>query len=66
MLRSLKPFFDVTCEICGKPIDEWDKENVKTAVEGFGWGHTKCWNSDIGKLKLVLRLEKRYNTKVNA
>lgn len=54
-LKPLKPFLNVACEICGKPVTEWDKDNVKIAVEKFGWGHTKCWNSDIGQLRLALR-----------
>jgi transcription elongation factor Elf1/FtsZ-binding cell division protein ZapB len=54
-LKPLKVFLGITCDICGKPITEWDAENVKIAVEKFGWGHTKCWKSDIGELILLLK-----------
>ena len=57
-LEPLKAFINVPCEICGKPITEWTEGNVKIAVDGSGWGHTNCWNSDIGKLRLMLRLAK--------
>jgi regulator of replication initiation timing len=58
VLKPLKAFQDVPCEICGKPITEWTADSVKGAVEGWGWGHGKCWNSDMGKLRLTLKLIK--------
>jgi hypothetical protein len=41
-LEPLKAFLDVACEIRGKPITEWTEDSVKAAVEGRGWGHSKC------------------------
>jgi len=55
-LVPLKAFLDIPCEICGKAVTEWTEENVKIAVDGFGWGHTKCWNSDIGQLRQTVKL----------
>lgn len=54
-LRPLTAFLDVTCEICGKPIKEWAKESVTAATNGYGWGHGQCWNSELGKMKLVIK-----------
>lgn len=50
MLGSFKAFLDVPCEICHEPVKEWDDRNVKLATEGFGCGHTQCWNSQLGQL----------------
>jgi hypothetical protein len=52
-LKPLKPFLNIACEICGKPITEWDEHNVKIAVEKYGWGHTECWKSNIGQVTLA-------------
>lgn len=54
-LKPLEVFLNVACEICGKHVNEWDEHNVKIAVEKYGWGHTKCWNSAIGQLRLLLK-----------
>ena len=58
ILSPLKPFLDVTCEICGKPVTEWDEHNVKLAVEKHRWGHTACWNSGFGQLILISQILK--------
>ena len=58
-LKPLRSFLGIPCEICHQPINEWTDDNTKAAVEGFGWAHSKCWNSDVGKLKLVLILQKQ-------
>ncbi len=55
-LRPLKAFWDVPCEICGKPITEWTKDNVSVAVDGCGWAHEKCWKTDLGNIRLAVRL----------
>ena len=56
VLKPLKAFLDVPCEICGELITEWTEQNVKMAVGGFGWGHSHCWNSDVGHLRQLVRL----------
>jgi len=58
VLKPLKAFLDVPCEICGELITEWTEQNVKMAVGGFGWGHSHCWNSDVGHLRHLGRLAK--------
>lgn len=60
ILRPLKPFFQVTCEICGKAITEWDEHNVKIAVGRSLWGHTECWNSGPGQLFLFAKSGKYF------
>lgn len=62
-LEPLKAFLDVPCEICGQPINEWTEDNVKAVMSGYGWAHTKCWNGDVGKLKLFLILQKQVQAK---
>jgi len=62
-LKPLKAFLDITCQICGHPITEWTEDNVKAAVDGFGWAHNKCWNTDLGKLRLFLILQKQLQNK---
>ncbi|MFC1909497.1 hypothetical protein ACFLXD_06620 [Chloroflexota bacterium] len=51
MLKLFKAFFNVSCEICGKPVLEWDKQNVEMAIDGIGYGRTSCWNSQVGRWK---------------
>lgn len=43
----------------GEPITEWTEQNVKMATDGFGWGHNKCWNSNIGQLRKIAKLTKK-------
>jgi len=62
-LEPLKAFMDVPCEICGKPITEWTKDNVYAAIEKYGWCHEKCWNTDLGKIKLAVSLVKMIQAK---
>jgi len=62
-LKPLKAFLDTTCQICGHPITEWTEDNVKAAVDGFGWAHNKCWNTELGKLRLFLMLKKQVQSK---
>ena len=52
-LEPLKMFYEVKCEICGDPIQEWTEENITKAVKEFGWAHNQCWNSDVGLKKIV-------------
>ena len=49
-LKAFKAFFSLPCEICHKPIKEWDDYNVKLAIQGIGLGHTACWQSDLGRM----------------
>ncbi len=56
-LKPLEAFFNIHCEICANPITEWDKENVERAVAGLGWGHTKCWSTGLGEIKLAMNFE---------
>jgi len=55
ILIPLKPFLNVICEVCGKPIKEWDEHNVKLAVEHHLWGHTDCWNGELGRAILFVK-----------
>jgi hypothetical protein len=50
VLEPFKAFLDVPCEICHEPITEWDAYSVKLVMQGIGFGHTRCWNSDFGQL----------------
>jgi predicted RNA-binding Zn-ribbon protein involved in translation (DUF1610 family) len=61
ILKPLKPFLDVTCDVCGKPITEWDNHNVKIARERALWGHTDCWNSGPGQFLLLMKHMKILN-----
>jgi hypothetical protein len=62
ILKPLKPFLYVNCDVCGKPITEWDKHNVKIAKERALWGHTDCWNSGPGQMLLLMELHKRFES----
>jgi len=62
-LKPLEAFLSVACEICGKPVTEWNEHNVKIAVEKYGWGHTKCWDSDIGQLRLLAKFSNKIQGK---
>jgi hypothetical protein len=55
-LKPFKLFFGLPCKVCKKPITEWTEQNVRTGINGFGWGHTKCWNSPSGQLKQTGKL----------
>ena len=54
-MKPFKAFLSVYCEICHEKIEEWDDYNVKLATQGIGYGHTACWNSDLGKMKELAR-----------
>ena len=47
-----KSLFGVTCRMCKKPVDHWTDDNVAALVEGAGFGHDTCWNSNPGKVLL--------------
>ena len=51
VLEPLKAFLNVSCEICHKPVKEWDVYNVKLAIQGTGCGHTSCWKSESGRFR---------------
>jgi len=59
VLKPLRSFLGIPCEICHQPINEWADNNTKAAVKGLGWAHSKCWNSDVGRLKLFLISQKQ-------
>ncbi|MFC1926702.1 hypothetical protein ACFLWV_03000 [Chloroflexota bacterium] len=54
-LRPLKVFLDLPCEVCGKPVTEWTKRNVEMGANGSGWGHTQCWQSSNGQVRLYAK-----------
>jgi len=60
ILKPLRAFLNVPCEMCGKPITDWAEENVKVANMGLGWGHRKCWNTTVGKAKLITKAFKSW------
>jgi len=43
------------CEMCHKPVTEWDNYYVKLATKGIGIGHTLCWNCQTGQLKQLCK-----------
>ncbi len=55
VLEPFKAFKNVPCEICHKPITEWDDYSVKLVLQGIGCGHTACWYSESGKTRELLR-----------
>ncbi len=66
VLEPLKAFLEVPCEICGEPVKEWDNQNVKLAIDGFGYGHTRCWSGELGQLRQLRKfLEKERKEKKN-
>jgi hypothetical protein len=60
VLLPFKAFLDEPCEICHKPVSEWDEYNVKLAIQGIGCGHTSCWVSDLGRMKEFNRALSKY------
>lgn len=52
-LKPLRVFQDMPCEICGKPVNEWDEQNIKLVISGMGCGHTQCWNSQLGQWRQI-------------
>lgn len=50
-LLPFKVFLKEPCEFCHEPITEWDEYNVKLAIQGIGFGHTFCWESDVGRFR---------------
>jgi len=50
-LQPLKLFLNYPCEFCKKPITEWTDNNVKMGMQGHGWAHNECWNSDKGRTR---------------
>jgi NAD-dependent SIR2 family protein deacetylase len=55
-LKPFKLFFGLPCEVCKEPITEWTEQNVGKCINGFGWGHAKCWNSQSGQFKQMGKL----------
>ncbi len=59
-LKPLRSFLGLPCEICKKPMAAWTLEDIQRGVEGLGWGHTGCFNSDLGQIKQVMYLAKNF------
>ena len=57
-LTPLKVFLNLPCEVCEQPITEWTDYMVQKGVKEHCWGHTKCWNSDMGQIKQLMKLAK--------
>lgn len=57
-LKPLKVFLNIPCEVCGQPITEWTDYMVQKGVKEHCWGHAKCWNSDMGQIKQMMKLVK--------
>ena len=57
-LKPLKVFLNLPCEMCGQPITEWTEYEVQKGVREHCWGHAKCWNSDMGQIKQMVKLVK--------
>jgi len=55
VLRPFKAFLFTSCEICHQPVTEWDDDSVQAVIEGIGCGHTACWNTDLGRLKIFVK-----------
>ena len=58
-LKPLRVFLGMPCEICGKPVNEWDEQNIKLVISGMGCGHTQCWNSQLGQLRQIGKVIKK-------
>ena len=54
-LTPLKVLLGMPCEICGKPVNELDEQNIKLVISGMGCGHTQCWNSQSGQLSQLAK-----------
>ena len=57
-LKPLRPFLDLPCEICKKPMASWTLEDIQRGVEDMGWGHTACFNSESGRIPQAVHLLK--------
>jgi hypothetical protein len=55
-LKPFKIFFNIRCEVCGKPVAEWTDRNIQKGISGLGWGHTQCWDSPLGQAKQMAKL----------
>lgn len=52
VLRPFRAFLSASCAICHQPVTEWDDSSVQLAIEGIGCGHTACWNTELGRLRM--------------
>jgi hypothetical protein len=55
MLKPFKHFLKVPCEICHEPIEAWDDYNTKLVIQGTGFGHTSCWESQSGQMRQLTK-----------
>jgi hypothetical protein len=60
VLEPFKAFLEESCEICHKPVSEWDEYNIKRAIQGIGCGHSSCWRSELGQIKELTRAINKY------
>jgi hypothetical protein len=65
ILRPFKTFLEVPCEICHQPIECWDDYNAKLVVQGIGFGHTSCWNSEVGRMIELTRAIRKVREDTN-
>lgn len=63
VLRPFKAFLSTPCEICHQAVTEWDDANVQAVIGGVGCGHTACWNTDLGRLKILVKALKEAKEK---
>jgi hypothetical protein len=49
-LWPFKMFIGMRCEICNRPVKDWTVQDILRGMNGIGWGHAQCWNSNIGQL----------------
>ncbi|MBI2853130.1 MAG: hypothetical protein HYX84_08575 [Chloroflexi bacterium] len=54
-LKPFQAFLSAPCEFCHQPVTRWGKFSVQQVIEGAGCGHTACWDTDIGRLKMVAK-----------
>jgi len=54
-LKPFKALLEVPCEICNQPDECWDEYNVKLVIQGTGFGHTSCWNSEFGQRRQLTK-----------
>lgn len=49
-LWPFRIFIGMRCQICKEPVTDWTVDDILRGMNGIGWGHTQCWNSNIGQL----------------
>ncbi len=57
-LKAFKGFFNLKCDVCGQPVNEWTEQNLRKGLEGFGWGHVACGKTAKGQSMQLAKLLK--------